>query len=972
MSQKKVNEIEKLLQSDLRNLKDISYTELQPLLKQLYKRSGRLENEELWTLDEENIQTELIRIRQQEEGFKPCFNDAAEKTECDELNCYWRGMCVKDTAGVMSVLLKILEVDDSFFYLEDYDLFFRDFDEKITVELSNLEIGTLLKKMIKTIVDRFLVPINIDTLLNRLNNKITIPPKVVDIDTFYQWYKSLGNDKKRKIAGAIGLNYNETLEKNSKRILPYLKTKITFNKFREPIMTKNNYLKIKKANFQIPESLVLFTGLDCTELDNYYLQYNNEIDLDGLEFVIENKHNIKIKGVLVKVSDDVIIDKGLEANSYYLTIKRQDIPDKKSIKDDYNFTIRIVDEVRDINIKIEEPETTEAVLCIDFGTSNTTAGSKFLTTENERLNELRKNEFNYVKFKKELEWVYSIPTILLVQDLTNTVEKFLIGYEAEKEIIKHEFNPNGTILKGIKKYLGNMEANETIYDMNRKREEIKKAEIVKFFIEYVIQTAENQFKCKFKNLHFSTPIAHKDEYLASLCKIFAQYNIRTGNESLDEGIAVLYDIISKEKKIYKNSTSAKVLVIDCGGGTTDLASCNFKITEDITDNIEIVIEREECEPDFGGNKITERILQYMQIILANSLDENIKTNINQLIPNEARILDEYENGIELNNIYGNLEEVCESAEEIIPMKFEVYKNDFDDYKLVKKNYYLLWNLAEQIKIAFFSTNEVTSENLPLQINNNRIQLYKIINKSPLRLEQDDFKVPSFTIRDIEALIYADIYSVLQKLLKDISQEELLSYDYLRLSGQSSRIGLFRNVLKEFIPGRKIKFNNNNQNEDLFEKLKLNCLRGAISYNNEFNSGFVEVSIKYKSTPKLKMPIYIKGRKGMQLLFKEGIDQTECADYIDVGEKATIIEFKIGEKEKSFNIKESRINRFKKLSTLEERLNYYNPKKFDFDQIKLNACRVIVFVDDRQLKIGAVKRENNEYLLSEFKSYELNN
>lgn len=972
MSQKKINEIEKLLQSDLRNLKDISYTELHPLLKQLYKRSGRLENEELWTLDEDNIHTELIRIRQQEEGFKPCFNDPAEKNECDELNCYWRGMCVKDTAGVMSVLLKIWEFDDIYFYLEDYYLFLRDFDEKITVELSNLVIGTLLKKMIKTIVIRFLEPINIDTILLKLNNKITIPTKVVDIDTFYQWYKSLGNDKKRKIAGAIGLNYNETLEKNTKRILPYLKTKITFNKFREPIMTKNNYLKIKKANFQIPESLVLFTGLDCTELDNYYLQYNNEIDLDGLEFVIENEHNIKIKGVLVKVSDDVIIDKGLEANSYYLTIKRQDIPDKKSIKDDYNFTIRIVDEVRDINIKIEKPETTEAVLCIDFGTSNTTAGSKFVTTESERLNELRKNEFNYVKFKKGADWVYSIPTILLVQDLTSPTEKYLIGYEAEKEIIKHDFNPNGTILKGVKKYLGSIEASETIYDMNRKREEIKKAEIVKYFLEYVIQAAENQFKCKFKNLHFSTPIAHKDEYLDSLCIIFEKYNIRKGNESLDEGIAVLYDIISIEKKVYTNSTSAKVLVIDCGGGTTDLASCHFKITEDITDNIEIVIEREECEPDFGGNKITERILQYMQIILANSIDENIKTSINELIPNEARILDEYENGIQLSNFYSNLEQVCESAEEIIPIKFEEYKNDFDDYKLVKKNYYLLWNLAEQIKIAFFSTNEVTSENLPLQINNNRIQLYKIINKSPLRLEQDDFKVPSFTIRDIEALIYADIYSVLQKLLKDISQEELLSYDYLRLSGQSSRIGLFRNGLKEFIPGWKIKFNNNNQNEDLFEKLKLNCLRGAISYNNEFNSGFVEVSIKYKSTPKLKMPIYIKGRKGMQLLFEEGIDQTECAGYIDVGEKATIIEFKIGEKERSFNIKESRNIRFKKLSTLEERLNYHNPKKFDFDQIKLNACRVIVFVDDRQLKIGAVKRDNNEYLLSEIKSYELNN
>jgi hypothetical protein len=970
-------ELEKLIEPKLRKLKDFSYDELNKLLKKLYERNGKNEQEELWTLDEEIIKTEQIRNLQKESGYIDCFNNLAQKQTCQELDCYWRGMCIKDVFGIKSVLKKISEFNSKDFLIEDLNVFllnnedYRNFQKYLNKE----QPGTVIKKIIMNIIDEFEKPISIDTLLILLNHSIKIPQSVVDHLTFYEWYKKLGKLKKRKIINALGLNYTEYFEKYPEKILPFLKTKIEFNKKRDTKM-RNNINKNTNATFQIPANIILFQGLDCTELDNYFIQFNDDDDYDEEFVLIKNESDISILGVLKKVNEETIENKGLQPNSYYLTIDKDQIPTRKKIKNDYNFIIDIHGAIRSVNIRVEEPEYTESVLCIDFGTSNTTAGAYFNKSENERLNELRKDGYNYVRFKSKNEWKYVLPTILLANDSDSEDDdqRFLIGYDAENEIIKNDYNPNGTILRGIKKYLGNINEYVTIFDKDKRTEELPKHKIVRSFLDYIIQTAENQFKCKFKNLHFSTPIAHKNEYLNSLKEILPEYNVKLGNESLDEGIAVLYDIILEENNTDRNSTSKKVLVIDCGGGTTDLASCSFskeEITEN-TDNIIINIEREECEADFGGNKITDRILQYMQIVLANTVNEYIDTEIANLIPNEAEVLAMIEDGEGLDKIYSELEEVCRKAEEIIPIDFEKYKSNYDDYKMIKKNYYLLWSLAEQIKIAFFSSNEVSSANLSLQISNNSIQLNRLISKSPIKLEQYDFKVTPFTIRDIEALIYADIYYVLNKLLRDFSQEELLSYDYLRLSGQSSRIGLFRNALKEFIPGKKIKFNNFGKKEDLFEKLKLNCLRGAISYNNEFMSGFVEVSICYNSSPKLKTPIYIHGKRGMQLLFNEGTNHVDCAGYMDFGRNAALIEFKIGDNEKSYNLKDNKIYTYKKLGKLEEKLNYKNFNKFDLNQLNINVSRAIFFIDDRKLKIGIIKRTDREYILSEIKSYELSN
>ena len=79
---------------------------------------------------------------------------------------------------------------------------------------------------------------------------------------------------------------------------------------------------------------------------------------------------------------------------------------------------------------------------------------------------------------------------------------------------------------------------------------------------------------------------------------------------LDEGVAVLYNTIStliKEKQ-YQDGETYRALIIDCGGGTTDLSSCRFRITDRrVAYQIDIATAYENGNTDFGGNNLTYRV-----------------------------------------------------------------------------------------------------------------------------------------------------------------------------------------------------------------------------------------------------------------------------------------------------------------------------------------------------------------------------
>lgn len=74
--------------------------------------------------------------------------------------------------------------------------------------------------------------------------------------------------------------------------------------------------------------------------------------------------------------------------------------------------------------------------------------------------------------------------------------------------------------------------------------------------------------------------------------------------------------------------------------------------------------------------------------------------------------------------------------------------------------------------------------------------------------------------------------------------ELPEYSILRLTGQSCKIDIFRDALKEFIPGKVIKSSRSDQGQQDYE-LKLICLNGAIEYLKDKMFGYADVRITHE-------------------------------------------------------------------------------------------------------------------------------
>ena len=95
----------------------------------------------------------------------------------------------------------------------------------------------------------------------------------------------------------------------------------------------------------------------------------------------------------------------------------------------------------------------------------------------------------------------------------------------------------------------------------------------------------------------------------------------------------MYNTISDlidDKKIVNRQTY-RALVVDCGGGTTDISSCSFKVdNRRISYKINIENDYENGTIEFGGNNLTYRVLQMLKLKIVESLSKQFESD-NRLI-----------------------------------------------------------------------------------------------------------------------------------------------------------------------------------------------------------------------------------------------------------------------------------------------------------------------------------------------------
>jgi hypothetical protein len=658
---------------------------------------------------------------------------------------------------------------------------------------------------------------------------------------------------------------------------------------------------------KIPHKIILYKNLDLTREDNYKIIIPDYIGNANVFLVNANNY---LCGILQ-------LEKDLNSRDAYYLVSRQEFlrvedlknnkfsliffknPELEFIYKFYNvkdsdsfptYPYKLDYYKVDIeNFEVRDLEETNATLCIDFGTTNTALGAyldrhyvRDLPTNDILNGNITLNEINYVKFNDgERHYREIFPTLAYVDDCSNPDDiKYSFGYDVVKKLEMNDYIVNGSLFYGLKRWVHDHDEEEKIVDELGNILYIKRREIIKAYLKYAVNRAEYVFKCKFKRIHASSPVRLKEQFLDMFQEIFTtekngekiyEYEIIRKN-AMDEAIAVLYNTIENQirKGKYKEGEEYSALVIDCGGGTTDLAACKYTINNGrVAYHLDVKTSFENGDENFGGNNLTYRIMQYLKIVLAAKYSGEGVITIDDLIEYDNdmiyKVIDEH--GIE--KIFEKIDEEYNKSEKIIPTKFAKFENKMsDEYRKIKNNFYMLWEAAESMKKEFFNRDSRlrTKFDIPrtyekrndlhitqlkawvMHITENGI--FKTINEYPNQV---------FTIKEVEKIVKADIYAMLRKFLNTYYNEGLLfEYSLIKLSGQSTKINTFQEVLKEFVPGKMIEYKELSHRDDY--ELKLNCLDGSIKYLDYKRFGHMEVDIE-NEVPLVPYSVWVEKYNG---------------------------------------------------------------------------------------------------------------
>lgn len=502
-------------------------------------------------------------------------------------------------------------------------------------------------------------------------------------------------------------------------------------------------------------------------------------------------------------------------------------------------------------------------LAIDFGTTNTTAGTYLDSGYLERLEGdpvrelLRENDVNYVTWRGgeecDGEEVPILPSVVGITRIEGQQVHYVFGHEAARLFRMSYIDEGFCVFYDIKRWISDPDKEEELVDRDGHRRFVKRKEVIKAFLEYVISCATQRFKCRFSSLHISAPVKQKKLFADLYQEILPAYKIEREN-MLDEGVAVLYNSISERIRDgkYQDRQELRALIIDCGGGTTDLSSCRFSIqNQRVSYRIDIATAYENGDTDFGGNNLTYRIMELLKIALAGQLgDERIRLP-EEIVRDMGDDLFRRVDAEGTAGVYQLLEEEYLKAEAVIPTRFREYEHRSNsEYYAVKNNFYYLFQLAEQIKKTFYGREEILRiavSGIPIRENATECLVadrFKLSVREGERLRVlKDIPTVYFSVNLLNRLLQTDIYGIVRKFIENAYESgELQEYSIIRLTGQSCKIALFREALKEFIPGKIIQSSKREQRGAGEHELKLMCLDGAIKYIKDRKFGYADVHI----------------------------------------------------------------------------------------------------------------------------------
>jgi len=518
-----------------------------------------------------------------------------------------------------------------------------------------------------------------------------------------------------------------------------------------------------------------------------------------------------------------------------------------------------------LDFEVKVPSLLSMPMAMDFGTSNTTAGVYLDNRYFERMGlhngerGLKENDTNYAIFYdscNDYQESTLLPSVVGVLSVEAGKPEFLFGYDAIRLVDSSYIDEGFCVFFDIKRWIGDYEKQEEITDRQGRRSFVPRKEILKAYFNYVIKAVRDRFKCGINGVHISCPVKQKAKFQNLFDQILPEYVLEK-QEMADEGVSVLYNTISEiiQNGAIEDGKKYKALIIDCGGGTTDLCSCSFRIWDKrVSYRIEIDTAYENGDTDFGGNNLTYRIMQLLKIAIVNRLHDGIlepeETILSGYDIDVFRYVDQYGT----DDIYKELEENYEKAEQYLPTRFHEFENrSRTDYFKVKNNFYFLFRLAETVKKEFYNhvgTLRIAIASQPVM---ESAVTWILADKWKLSVRTDkglevikEFPQIYLNIFEAELLLKADIYGIIRKFMEQMYEDNALEeYAVIKLTGQSCKIDIFRDAIKEYVPGKTIQFKRKSGVQENDYELKMTCVDGALKYLKDKRYGFADISIRVK-------------------------------------------------------------------------------------------------------------------------------
>ncbi|MDE6951983.1 MAG: molecular chaperone [Lachnospiraceae bacterium] len=510
-----------------------------------------------------------------------------------------------------------------------------------------------------------------------------------------------------------------------------------------------------------------------------------------------------------------------------------------------------------IDFVVRKPINLILPMAIDFGSVNTTAGvyldsSYFENIGRQAAGNCKENEINYTVFQDGIKESVLLPSVIGVLDVEDDDYKLLFGYDALRLASASYVDEGFCVFYDVKRWIGEYDKEEEIVDRQGRRRSVKRSELLRRFFLYIIHKTESRFKCRISQVHISSPVKQKYCFRRMFREILPEYMINQ-EMMMDEGMAVLYNTVSHmiEQDTLAENEEYEALIIDCGGGTTDLCSYRFRI-QDRRAAYKIFMETtyENGDTNFGGNNLTYRIMQILKIALVSAERDQNVSDVGKIMEYMDADVYRFIDAHGVKEFYRYLDAEYQKAENMLPTRFADFERyNRSEYYKVKNNFYTLFNAAERIKKQFYGkvgTLEVTVTS----DESGKKEKAVLLDKWKLSFREGNNliikkTIPEVTLNyfEIELLLSGEIYGIVQKFMEELYRNgRIQDFSFIKLTGQSCKIDLFKDALKEFVPGRMIQFRKKGNIDTRDIELKMTCVDGALKYLRDRKYGLADIHL----------------------------------------------------------------------------------------------------------------------------------